>query len=147
MQRIKAQSKSEELKIALAGELIAITEHAMAKLQGLETATLAAVAAENVAPTEAAVLETAVYEYDESDLTDEMKMDAARAELGAYEKYGVWGSEATAEKDIPATATKIDAKFFMKPKIKEGKLIAKGRHAPRGCFDPERFDHKNGRRH
>ena len=147
MQRIKAQSKSEELEIALAGELIAITDYAMAKLQGLETTTLAAMAAENVAPSEAAVLETAVYEYDESDLTGEMKMDAARAELGAYEKYGVWGSEATAEKDIPATATKIDAKFFMKPKIKEGKLIAKGRHAPRGCFDPERFDHKNGRRH
>ena len=141
--QLKTQSNNEELQIASAGELIAIIEHGMAKLQGLETATIAAVAAEGVAAEKAAVLETAVYEYDESDLTEEMKMDAARAELGAYEKYEVWGSAPTAEKDIPESATVIDAKFFTKPKVKKGQLIAKGRLAPRGCFDPERFDHRN----
>ena len=33
--------------------------------------------------------------------------------------------------------------YFEKPKIKNGKLIAKGRLTPRGCYDPERFEYRN----
>ena len=137
------QSNNEELSMKLAGELLVIIEHGIARLQGLETATIAAVATQDAPALGAAALDTAVYQYDQSDLTDEMKLDAAKNELDQYKKYGVWGSEPSTKEDVPKDATVLDTKYFDKPKMKNGKLIAKGRLTPRPFNDPERFDYRN----
>ena len=91
----------------------------------MKTATIAAVAAttKDAAPArdavlETAVLETAVYQYEHSDLTDDMKLEAAREELAQWDKYEVWGSLPYAKDAIPKHATMIDSKYFEKPKIK-----------------------------
>ena len=153
-QLLATQSSNEELEIKLVGEMLVILEHAMARLQGLETATIAAVAAQGAAPDKAAALQgaapdkvaaldTAVYQYDESDLTAQMLMDGARHELNQYDAYNVWGSPPSTEEEVPADATVLDTKYFSKPKMKNGKLIAKGRLTPRPFNDPERFDYRN----
>ena len=143
--QLQLQSDNDELSLKLASEVLVVIEHGMARRQGLKTATIAAVAAttKDAAPSRDAILETAVYQYEQSDLTDDMKLEAAREELAQWDKYEVWGSLPCAKEAIPEHATLIDSKYFEKPKIKGGKLIAKGRLTPRGCYDPERFEYRN----
>ena len=134
------------------GEALVVVEHGLAKLDGRETASVPAFAAqvtsqnvpESLSKTPEGVRDTAVYKYTDADLTPEMRLEGAKAEVQQWEDYEVFADpDAFRGEDLPDDAIVIDSKYFDKPKVKNGKLIAKGRMTPKGFQDPERWMYRN----
>ena len=140
-------------------ELMVVISHARAKIMNVETATLPALTEAlppDVVLAAAAVkgleLDTAVYQFDDSDLTEEMIREGAIAELASLEKYKVYKGDFCTWDEVQVEAQNapdgedwdvVDSKFFPKAKIKDGKLIAKGRLTARGFNDEGAGDYRN----
>ena len=149
----------EELVPKHISELLVVISHARAKIMGLETASLPALTEAlppDVVLAAAAVkgleLDTAVYQFDDSDLTEEMIREGAIAELASLEKYKVYKGDFCTWAEVQVEAQNapdgedwdvVDSKFFPKAKIKNGKLIAKGRLTARGFNDEGAGDFRN----
>ena len=123
-------SEGESITPRLIGSVLVCLEQAIATLQGVQRCKVPAFNA----------VDTMVYEYGEEDLTDKMKLEAAQKELAQFDEFQIWGSDFEAEP--PPNATKLDSKYFVKPKVRtvEGKptLYGKGRLTPKGFQDPEK---------
>ena len=123
-------SEGECITPRLIGSVFVNLEQAIATLQGVNRCKVPALTA----------VDTMVYEFGEEDLTDAMKLEAAQKELAQFDEFQIWGSDFEAEP--PPNSTKLDSKYFDKPKVRvvdgQPKLYAKGRLTPKGFQDPEK---------
>ena len=133
------------------GLVLVLVERGIAELEGREVSTMTVAMAAAAAEKEAheVARDTAVYSASEKDLTVEMMKTAANAEMDQYEKYEVFEGDWVTWWEIPKEIRErkdfkpLSAKLFFKPKIKDGKLIAKARMTPRGYEDENRYKYRN----